>query len=129
MSRDQQAEIDERFPSGPWIGYWQQDTVQARQRLGLTFAQGTVKGSGRDVIGDFLVHGTYDATTGGCSLVKRYPSHAVHYEGLADGDGIGGKWTIRQLGFFNDAGGFRIWPDEACSAEANVAEAEVVAPG
>jgi hypothetical protein len=118
-------EPDPRFTSGPWLGYYQQWYHQARQRLRLTFAAGAVTGTGRDPAGDFVVRGTYDARSGRCSLTKTYPgSHRVHYDGIADGDGIGGAWEIRYAIGLTDRGRFRIWPDASAAADAQHARAE-----
>jgi hypothetical protein len=122
------TETDDRFPSGPWTGYYQQWGTQARQRLALTFASGSISGVGRDPGGEFSVRGGYDAESGKVSLVKIYSSHKVEYDGVADGDGIGGGWLIRYDLGLTDRGQFRIWPDEAALADAEHLKAEEPVP-
>lgn len=121
-------ETDERFPSGPWIGFYQQGGLQSRQRLGLTFKAGKVSGEGRDPAGHFLVSGTYQVEAGKCSLRKLYPSHTVEYDGNAEGDGIWGRWVIRLSSFVMDNGVFHIWPDASAGAETDSAKAEEPVP-
>ena len=122
------AETDDRFPSGPWTGYYHQWGTQARQRLGLNFSNGAISGVGRDPGGDFSIRGVYDTQTGKVSLVKVYDAHRVEYDGLADGDGIGGGWTIRYPFSVTDRGQFRIWPDEAALSEHERLKAEEPEP-
>jgi hypothetical protein len=127
MDRPSEApptETDDRFPSGPWMGYYQQWSLQARQRLALTFLNGAITGSGQDPGGAFDVRGHYDTQTGRCSLVKTYPEHRVEYDGTADGDGIGGDWVIRYGMGIDDRGVFRIWPHSGASGAEEHAEAE-----
>lgn len=121
-------EADPRFPSGPWGGYYQEGGIQARQRLNLTFAGGTVTGFGSDPVGPFTMRGVYDVESGKVSMVKTYPTHRVEYDGLADGDGIGGGWMIRYEMGLTDRGRFRIWPDELAMGEANRVKAEEPVP-
>lgn len=118
-----QLEVDERFPSGPWVGYYQQWGTQSRQRLGLSFAGGRVSGGGRDPAGEFHVRGTYDLDSGAVRLSKVYPEYRVEYDGKAGQDGIGGNWWITYLGgLLNDRGHFLIWPDALGAEEAARAE-------
>jgi hypothetical protein len=105
------VETDPRFPSGEWTGFWLQRAYAGRQwmRLFLTFKDGVVSGAGSDRIGDFDMRGTYDLTTGACSIAKTYHgAHAVEYDGKNEGDGqwIWGLWHIRAF----DRGGFHLWP-------------------
>jgi hypothetical protein len=118
-----EMETDERFPSGPWIGFYQQGGLQSRQRLGLEFKNGRITDEGRDPAGHFLVSGTYQAEAGKCSLRKTYPTHTVEYDGNAEGDGIWGRWVIRFSMFVVDQGVFHIWPDARAAAEAESAKA------
>jgi len=111
-------ESDERFPSGPWIGYYRQGGIQSRQRLFLRFANGKIDGEGRDPVDQFVVRGVYSTETGSAKLTKSYITYQVHYNGAADGDGIGGGWTIEGYrGLIEDRGEFRIWPDELAIEE------------
>ena len=126
--REQQPETDERFPSGPWIGFYQQGGLQSRQRLGLEFKNGKITGEGRDPAGHFLVSGVYDADACRCSLTKTYTTHTVEYDGNAEGDGIWGRWVIRFSVFVVDRGVFHIWPDSSAGAEADSAKTEQPEP-
>ena len=120
-------ETDERFPSGPWFGYYHQWGIQARQRLRLEFAGGTVSGGGRDPGGDFAVRGVYSVEAGTVSLIKTYAAHRVEYAGQANGDGIGGDWAIRYE-HTTDRGIFRIWPDDLAMSEKPRLKAEEPVP-
>jgi hypothetical protein len=121
-------EHDDRFPSGPWFGYYQQWGSQSRQRLWLHFASGAIRGGGRDPAGPFDVRGTYDADSGRVTMSKVYAEHRVDYDGAADGDGIGGDWSIAYFGgMIQDRGHFRIWPDELAMQQSKTAEAEAPA--
>lgn len=112
-----QPETDPRFPSGPWIGYYHQSPTQARQRLGLSFAEGVISGEGRDPAGPFNVRGSYDVESGRATLSKTYTTHTVEYDGVATDDGIGGGWVIRGFGgMIEDRGIFQIWPDLSAGA-------------
>ena len=112
-------EPDQRFPSGPWVGYYRQGNLQSRQRLSLTFRDGRISGEGRDPVDPFIVSGTYDLATGSVRLSKTYTTHTVFYDGAADGDGVGGAWEIPYFGgIVADRGEFRIWPDELAMQEA-----------
>ena len=105
------TETDPRLPSGEWVGFFLQPTLtSARQGMELTlhFAAGRVRGEGRDVVGEFTVHGRYDLDANELSFVKGYRGqHNVDYRGFAELDkGIWGVWRLP--GF--DRGGFHIWP-------------------
>jgi len=103
-------ETDDRFPSGPWEGYFLEPRLSNRFRmeLSLEFADGRMTGDGLDYVGPFVIHGRYDTNDGKCTWVKQYlGQHAVYYEGYNEGRGIWGTWEIRQIG----RGGFHIWPE------------------
>lgn len=105
-----EPEVDPRFPSGEWKGFYLQKGVPGRQwmTLALQFAGGQVVGEGRDPIGQFHLRGTYDLTDGRCTMIKAYPaSHEVTYRGANEGDGkwLWGTWTVHL-----DSGGFHLWP-------------------
>ena len=121
-------ETDDRFPSGPWTGYYHQWGVQSRQRLGLTFAGGAISGVGRDPAGEFSIRGSYDPDSGKVSLAKVYTTHTVEYDGHADGDGIAGRWCINYSFGIADRGEFRIWPDANALAEHERLKAEEPVP-
>jgi hypothetical protein len=120
---DSTLETDDRFPSGPWKGFYIQWGMQGRQRLNLTFREGVVTGYGSDPGGDFHVRGTYDPGAGRARLTKMYAQHRVEYDGHAEGDGIWGRWEIRGVGY-TDRGGFHIWPDADGESRHDDAEAE-----
>ena len=104
-------EVDARFPSGFWTGYWQQRGRRGRMEMGLTFAGGKLFGEGRDAVGDFAVSGGYDAERGHCAMLKTYlGQHDVHYDGRAAEKGIVGIWRIVYPDRTIDAGDFHIWP-------------------
>src|ERR1041385_1646104 len=111
-SSNELHETDERFPSGPWVGFWLQRGLTGRQwmrDLYLRFANGRVEGYGADCIGVFIVHGHYDLKDGKLTLYKAYlGSHTVIYRGENENDGmwVWGIWEIRSF----DRGGFHIWP-------------------
>jgi hypothetical protein len=101
------VETDERFPSGPWKGFYQQ-FGKHQMDLDLTFRQGRILGHGRDGVGRFLIRGGYDVQSGKCSFSKRYlGAHDVSYQGYNEGKGIWGVWDLIRYG---DRGGFHIWP-------------------
>jgi hypothetical protein len=88
------------YPSGSWRGWWEQPRFgrQEMQAFQLRFAGGLVEGEGRDIVGRFTFHGTYD-DQGGVYLVKQYiGKHQVTYMGTYDGEGtISGRWSILDL--------------------------------
>lgn len=102
-------ETDDRFPSGPWKGYFMQRSVGASKcemELHLSFIGGRVMGTGRDGIGPFSIVGRYEVETGKVWWTKKYPGHDVFYQGFAEGKGIWGTWQIPP----SDRDGFRVWP-------------------
>jgi hypothetical protein len=108
--RSKPVETDERFPSGPWEGFWLQRWYSGRQYmrgLSLEFREGKVIGSGSDRVGRFEFSGTYDVSTGKVSLVKAYRRHSARYSGQNEDDGkwVWGVWSIGL-----DRGGFHMWP-------------------
>ncbi|MFN0137665.1 MAG: hypothetical protein ACKVS9_16290 [Phycisphaerae bacterium] len=110
---DQALEADPRFRSGRWIGYWRQDSKAGKMELSLTFGGGRLFGEGRDLVGDFVLSGSYNCQTGTCTIHKAYlGQHGVDYDGAAHGDGIRGSWRILspESGLLGDAGPFHIWP-------------------
>jgi hypothetical protein len=108
-------ELDPRFPSGPWTGFFLQYWLPGRHNtdLRLTCQQGKLAGTGRDWVGAYSVDGFYELGTGKCEWTKQYlGKHAVEYRGVNNGQGIWGVWEIRQLGgLYVDRGGFHIWPE------------------
>lgn len=121
------AETDERFPSGPWAGFYVQQGIRVRQRMGLRFAEGLASGEGRDAVGSFVISGAYDVGSGAVRLQKCYEKHSVAYSGWAEGsgdDGIWGTWVIESAGV-SDRGGFHIWPEASKAGSAEGLEAFV----
>ena len=103
-------EIDPRFPSGEWKGFYLQRGAPGRQwmTLALEFRAGTVFGEGRDSVGEFLIRGSYELKDGRCALIKTYPgSHDVAYDGSNEGDG---KWLWGVWRIHTESGGFHLWP-------------------
>jgi hypothetical protein len=127
-------ETDSRFPSGKWIGYWQQGARRGQMEVLLTFANGVLTGEGRDCVGSFSFRGTYDLQDGKCRWTKHYfYMHNVYYQGYNEGKGIWGVWEIDvlQMGLLRDRGGFHIWPEGMAMDEqmAEEAEADIIIEG
>jgi hypothetical protein len=102
-------ELDDRFPSGPWTGFYLERAVPGRHwmELRLSFSQGRIRAHGRDRIGAFTFTGRYDVRDGTCHWTKRYVGrHDVAYQGYNEGRGIWGVWEIPP----RMRGGFHIWP-------------------
>src|SRR5688572_13117077 len=77
------------YPSGRWDGFWVQQHLgrQTMTPFTLTFEEGRVSGSGRDVVGRFTFSGEYDEATGRVRMVKQYlGKHRVLYVGQPDGE-------------------------------------------
>lgn len=111
-SPDEQHETDDRFPTGPWIGFFLQPDSSQRHRmdLSLQFAQDRITGEGYDWVGEFTIAGTYNTKTGDCSWTKHYlGQHSVNYAGQARHRGIVGQWQIPELSPFW-TGPFFVWP-------------------
>lgn len=123
-------ETDDRFPSGRWVGYWEQTGRLGKMELDLTFGGGKLFGDGRDLVGDFVLSGSYNHETGACTLHKAYLGrHGVDYDGEAHVEGIRGIWRIRHTdNRLNDAGLFHIWPLNNGSDIAATAEAHATVP-
>lgn len=105
------AETDPRFPSGNWLGFFLQKERPGRHsmELQLSFSAGTIKGEGRDYIGEFRITGRYTLEDGRCHWTKRYTGkHDVFYQGYNEGKGIWGLWEIPP----HWRGGFHIWPEK-----------------
>lgn len=119
-------EQDDRFPSGPWEGYFLQPGLGRQgMELVLTFREGVIRGDGRDIIGDFLIRGKYELESGKSWWTKHYIGlHDVAYQGYAEGHGIWGTWEI--AAYFR--GGFHIWPVGQASGEAQAVAEEVDRP-
>jgi hypothetical protein len=108
------VETDPRFPSGPWVGFFLQPTIPGRHsmEIHLTFSSGTMKGEGRDWVGQFVIRGRYEVADGKCHWTKRYlGKHDVFYQGYNEGKGIWGIWEIPPVVDPSMRGGFQIWPE------------------
>lgn len=105
------VETDERFPSGPWKGFFLQPGLPGRHwmELHLTFRDGRLSGEGRDPIGPFVFDGQYSLADGRCWWVKTYLGrHSLAYQGYNEGKGIWGRWEGWEDHRWH--GGFHIWP-------------------
>ena len=104
------------YPSGRWEGFWVQESYgrQPMREFELRFEDGTITGSGKDMVGRFTFSGAYDAATGRVLMVKQYiGKHAVRYSGEPDGEGcIQGTWEITFLGM-RSTGTFLLRPVSA----------------
>jgi hypothetical protein len=111
-SKKTRLENDERFPSGPWEGFFLMSHTGRKRHmmeLILKFSETRITGEGRDFVGDFILRGRYDLATGHCLWNKKYVKrHEVGYDGYNEGKGIFGKWEI--LDTTPSHGGFLIWP-------------------
>jgi hypothetical protein len=106
-------ESDPRFPSGKWVGFFTDKRKPGKHQMELilTFANNSMTGSGRDVVGKFTIDGAYQLGDGLCVWVKQYTGkHAVGYRGYAEGKGIWGTWELTDHGY-TFTGGFHIWPE------------------
>lgn len=124
------VEMDPRFPSGPWMGYFLQRPRPGRSRMEmqLTFHNGALSGEGRDWVGPFVMRGRYFVEDGTCHWTKRYlGKHDVFYKGYNEGKGIWGVWEI-SMEDAQDRGGFHIWPKGMAGAESDQIEEQADLP-
>ena len=92
--------------------------------LVLTFCNHTISGDGSDDIGQFVITGRFDETSGECYWTKAYiVGHDVYYRGFREGKGIWGLWELP-----NESGGFHIWPLGQGEGEQDYESAEEPAP-
>ena len=111
-TRPEDVETDDRFPSGPWIGFFTDKRLPGKHdmELSLSFGKGVVQGEGRDRVGDFILRGQYSVEDGKAHWTKKYlKAHDVFYSGYAETKGIWGTWELTDLGE-TYKGGFHIWP-------------------
>ena len=123
------VERDPRFPSGPWIGFFDQtmDPVgRHKTELQLQFKDGKMTGDGADWVGRCTVLGCYRTEDGRCEWLKQYVGkHTVVYAGYnEEGRGIYGGWMITE----QMRGGFRIWPAGLEEEVRRDADAEIDEP-
>jgi hypothetical protein len=106
-------ELDERFPSGPWTGFFLQPPLRGRHwmELRLTFSNGRLRGDGRDRIGLFTFTGSYDVRDGTCRWVKRYVgAHDVAYAATTRARASGACGTSRLACAAASTSGRSAWP-------------------
>lgn len=113
--------------SGPWAGWWMQDGTKGEMTLALEFADGRVRGHGRDPIGGFQISGMIRGAS--VDLLKGYPLETVRYRGVWDGSVVSGEWRIgsreRTL-----TGPFELWPvGDELSMEGFMAEESLTLAG
>ena len=93
--------------------------------LYLQFDGGKIKGEGTDRVGPWHILGNYDDESGQCSWIKQYlGKHEVIYQGVNEGEGIVGTWTIGQW----SQGPFHIWPQGHSSLEEKYLQEDMPAP-
>lgn len=127
-------ELDSRFPSGEWHGFYLQPAVgkgRFRMSLCLTFKDGSLCGEGQDSVWKFIIKGRYDLRSGEVTFHKHYVGmHSVYYRGFAEGKGIWGVWEISSpRGGFSDKGGFHIWPKGMAEGAGEELAEEAKVPG
>lgn len=113
MINEMNAEVDERFPSGKWVGFFLDRRMPGKHQmeLNLHFAAGQMTGEGRDRVGEFVIVGNYDTQSGECKFAKQYiNAHGITYRGFNEGKGIWGTWEL-VWGVLTFSGGFHIWPE------------------
>ena len=101
------------YPSGPWIGHWDQHGLgrQPMHDLTIEFEGRRLAGKGWDCVGSFTMSGAIRSNHN-VRIIKKYVDrHAVLYEGQHDGEGtIFGVWALASdNGTFalRPSGGFR----------------------
>lgn len=108
--------------SGPWSGWWIQESVRGNMRLRLSFANSNINGGGNDPIGQFEISGIWSDDSQRVLFTQQYRTHSVEYVGQWDGTLIYGKWTLHDQ-FFSESGEFEIWPDQEEQGVQSLAEA------
>lgn len=112
---DEMHELDDRFPTGEWTGFFLQPDSHQRYVMNchLEFARDSISGGGDDLVGEFSIRGAYSTENAECSWTKQYiGQHAVEYTGQARARGIIGQWRIRGTPT-SWTGPFFVWP-RAC---------------
>ena len=95
------------FPSGEWVGFYQEAGSNRRQDLRLEFREGSIRGDGIDTVGHFTIRGGYDSEKREAWWTKQYlGGHSVSYRGFREIKGIWGTWEIPPV----SRDGFHIWP-------------------
>lgn len=113
------------FPSGDWVGFYQQGGSRCRTELRLRFHNRSVSGAGADAVGEFTIRGRFDPETREVNFIKRYlAAHDVYYRGFRETRGIWGVWEIGST----DRAGFHIWPRAEGEEQGAEAAEEIEAP-
>ncbi len=92
--------------SGLWAGYYEQGGGRYPQQLTLEFADGLMRGDGRDGLGTFTVDGEYRVEEDEVRVgwIKTYDgAHSVLYLGKLAADRISGRWQLSGM-----SGGFAL---------------------
>jgi hypothetical protein len=95
--------------SGLWTGHYEQYGAHHAQQMVLEFADGLVRGDGKDGIGRFTLEGEYRVGDDEVRLgwIKTYDgAHSVLYLGTLGADGVVGEWRIGHI-----RGGFALQID------------------
>ena len=97
------------LPDGPWEGFYEEFSTEGNFPMSCTFSfsDGAITGSGSDEVGTFTFSGSYSRDYQ-VSMMKRYHTHIIQYEGHADENGIWGKWSFPRARFVT--AGFHLWP-------------------
>ena len=83
--------------SGLWSGYYVQRGQRYPQQMTLEFADGLMRGDGRDGLGTFTIDGEYrvDGPDVRLGWIKTYDgAHSVLYLGTLEAKQIRGTWTL-----------------------------------
>jgi hypothetical protein len=83
--------------SGVWAGYYMQGGARHPQQATLEFADGLIRGDGRDGVGLFSIAGEYRAEPEGVRMgwIKTYDgAHSVLYLGVLVGPELRGQWQL-----------------------------------
>ncbi len=92
--------------SGPWTGFFVQESRRGWMKLNLSIDSTRIVGQGDDMDGPFRMFGTHDSVSLRVEIDKAYPWLFVDYVGVWDGSMISGHWEI-----IDDAQGeFELWP-------------------
>lgn len=142
----EETETHHFLPSGEWEGFYcyNKSSEQHKMEINLVFKRGIVSGNGTDDIAPYTWKGSYCLKTFKVSMIKRYATHQIKYNGDIDEQGIWGVWENivqippgidialfeRMKAGFRDTmiGGFHIWPKKtAANSEKNKAEEKLTA--
>jgi hypothetical protein len=83
--------------SGLWSGHYEQGGEKYPQEATLEFADGLIRGDGRDGLGLFSIDGEYRRETARVCVgwIKTYEhAHSVLYLGFLEGGIIRGHWNL-----------------------------------